>query len=133
VTAQPETPDGIGGSGCAVDKSTIGVREDDVVYLLATVRVAPGKSREFAEVFEKELLPAAKSIGWNLVAQWNTTVGTQAEVTDLWAYQDLKDMERVQGAMAKSPQFQSAFAHIEPLIAYETTKLMVPTSNSTLK
>lgn len=103
-----------------------------MIYMLAVVSVVPGKSREFAEVFEKELLPAAKAIGWNLVAQWNTTVGTQAEVTDLWAYRDLDDMQRVNEAMAKSRQFQSAFAHIEPLIAHETTKLMVPTPNSTL-
>ena len=73
-----------------------------MIYLLAVVRVVPGKSGEFAELFEKEMLPAAKAIGWNLVAQWNTSVGTQAEVTDLWAYRDLEDMQRVHDAMAKS-------------------------------
>jgi NIPSNAP len=107
--------------------------EEEMVYMLATVRVVPGKMEEFKKVFEREMLPAAKKIGWSLAAQWDTTVGTLSEVTDLWAYDDLSHMQRVQEAMSTSPEFQKAFAHIEPLIAHESMKLMVPTALSSLK
>ncbi len=104
-----------------------------MIYLEATLRVAPGKMNEFMGVFEKEYLPCSNKLGRKLVAQWRTSIGTQSEITDLWAYDDLTHMQRFQDARAKSPEFAKATEHLMSLIAYETTRLMVPTSLSSLK
>ena len=104
-----------------------------MIYLEASLRVVPGKMNEFMQVFEKEFLPASNKLGRKLVAQWRTTVGTLDEVTDLWGYDDLAHMQRVQEARAKNPEFIKASEHLRSLIAYETTRLMVPTPLSAMK
>ena len=104
-----------------------------MIYLEASLRVVPGKMDEFMEVFENELLPASNKLGRKLVAQWQTRIGTLDEVVDLWAYDDLSHMQRVQEARAKSPEFKKALDHLRSLIAYETTRLMVPTPLSQMK
>jgi hypothetical protein len=42
-------------------------------------------------------------------------------------------MQRFQEARAKSPEFAKASEHLRALIAYETTRLMVPTPLSELQ
>jgi len=104
-----------------------------MLYLEASLRVVPGKMNEFMEVFEKEFLPASNKLGMKLVAQWRTTIGTLDEITDLWAYDDLTHMQRFQEARAKSSELTNASGHLRSLIAYETTRLMVPTPLSSMK
>ncbi len=104
-----------------------------MIYVEASIRVVPGKMNEFMEVFEKEFLPLSNKLGRKLAAQWRTTIGTLDEVTDLWAYDDLSHMQRFQEARAKSPEFTKASEHLRTLIAYETTRLMVPTALSSMK
>ena len=104
-----------------------------MIYLEASLRVVPGKMDELMKVFEKEFLPAGKKVGMNLVAQWRTAVGTLDEVIDLWGYNDLTQMQQVQEARAKSPEFMKAAGHLRALIAYEETRLMAPTSLSLMK
>ena len=104
-----------------------------MIYIEASLRVVPGKMNELMEVFEKEFLPEGKKVGMNLVAQWRTTIGTLDEITDLWGYDDLTHMQRVQEARTKNPEFLKAAGHLRALIAYETTRLMVPTSLSAMK
>ena len=104
-----------------------------MIYIEASLRVVPGKMNELMKVFEKEFLPEGKKVGMNLVAQWRTNIGTLDEVIDLWGYDDLTQMQRVQEARAKSPGFLKAADHIRALIAYEETRLMTPTSLSAIK
>jgi hypothetical protein len=104
-----------------------------MIYLEASLRVVPGKMNEFMEVFEKEFLPASNKLGRKLIAQWSTTIGTLDEVIDLWAYNDLTHMQRLQEARTKSPEFIKASDHLRSLIAYEATRLMAPTSLSSMK
>jgi len=104
-----------------------------VIYIEASFRVVPGKMGEFMEVFEKEFLPASDKVGMKLVAQWRTTIGTLDEVTNLWGYDDLLHMQRVQDARTQNPEFRKASSHIRTLIAYEATRLMTPTAFSSIK
>jgi len=104
-----------------------------MIYVEASLRVVPGKMNELIEVFEKEFLPASNKVGMKLTAQWRTTIGTLDEVIDLWGYDDLTHMQRVQEARTKSPEFIKASAHLRSLIAYEATRLIAPTSLSSIK
>ena len=104
-----------------------------MIYLEATLQVVPGKMREFMDVFEKEFLPENNKLGRKLLAQWFTSIGTLDEVTDLWVYDDLGQMQRFQEARTKSPGFAKASERVRALIAHETTRLMVPTPLSEMK
>jgi len=104
-----------------------------MIYLEASLRVVPGKMKELMEVFEKEFLPASNKLGRKLVAQWTTTIGTLDEVVDLWAYEDLTHLQRLNEAKAKSPEFAKASEHLRALIAYEEARLMIPTPLSEMK
>ncbi len=104
-----------------------------MIHLEASLEVVSGKINEFMEVFEKEFLPASNKLGRKLVAQWRTTIGTLDEITDLWAFDDLTDMQRFQEARVKSPELIKASEHLRSLIAHEATRLMVPTTLSPMK
>ena len=104
-----------------------------MIYVEASLRVVPGKMAEFMEVFEKEFLPLSNKLGRKMLAQWTTSIGTLDEVTDLWVYDDLNHMQRFNEARAKSPEFAKASARLRALIAYESTRLLIPTKLSELK
>jgi NIPSNAP len=104
-----------------------------MIYLEASLRVTPGKMKELMEVFEKEFLPAFTKSGGKLVGQWTTSIGIAGTVVDLWAYDDLSQMERSREARAKMPEYTVASEHLQPLIAYEETRLLVPTKLSQMK
>ena len=104
-----------------------------MVYVEASLRVVPGKMNEFMTAFEKDFLPVSNELGRKLIAQWRTTVGTLDEIVNLWGYDDLAHMQRIQQAGTESPEFIEAGTHLRSLIAYETTRLMVPTPLSSMK
>jgi hypothetical protein len=104
-----------------------------MIYLEATLRVVPGKMDEFMEVFSNEYLPASEKLGRKLAAQWRTFIGTLDEVVDLWAYDDLAHMQRFQEARQKDEEMAKAGKRLRALIAYETTKLLIPTPYSAMK
>lgn len=104
-----------------------------MIYVEASLRVVPGKMNELMEVFSKEFLPNSNKLGRRLVAQWQTTIGTLDEVVNLWEYDDLTHMQRFQEARQRSQEMTKAYENLRALIAYETTRLMVPTSLSPLK
>jgi hypothetical protein len=104
-----------------------------MIYLEASLRVVPGKMKEFLEVFEKEYLPLSNKLGRKLLAQWATSIGTLDEIVDLWAYEDLTHMQHFNEVRAKSSEFTKASEHLRALIAYEQVRLMVPTPLSEMK
>jgi len=104
-----------------------------MIYVEASLRVVPGKMSEFMEGFEKDFLPLSNKLGRKMLAQWTTSIGTLDEVTDLWVYDDLAHMQRFTEARAKSPEFAKVSAKLRALIAFETTRLMMPTKLSELK
>jgi len=104
-----------------------------MIYVEASLRVVPGKMAEFMEVFEKEFLPLSNKLGRKMLAQWTTSIGTLDEVTDLWVYDDLNHMQRFNEARAKNAEFAKASVRLRALIAYESTRLLIPTKLSELK
>jgi hypothetical protein len=104
-----------------------------MIYTEASLRVVPGKMKDFMAVFEQEFLPVSNKCGRKLVAQWTTAIGTLDEVVNLWAYDDLIHMHRFNEARAKSSEFASASEHLRAHIAYEEVRLIVPTPLSDMK
>jgi hypothetical protein len=103
-----------------------------MIYLEASIKVAPGKMNEFMEVFSKEYVSASEKLGRKLTAQWRTIVGTLDEFVDLWAYDDLAHMQRFQEARKKDEEIIKAGERLRSLIAYETIRLLAPTPYSAI-
>lgn len=104
-----------------------------MIYLEAAIHVAPGKMKEFMDVFTNQYLPASERLGRRLIGQWRTFVGPLDEVVDLWAYDDLSHMQRFQEARQHDAEIIKAGENLRVLIASETTKLLIPTAYSTIK
>ena len=104
-----------------------------MLYLQATVQVAPGKMEEFLEVFSNDYITETQRLGRKLVAQWQTVVGPRNEIIDIWAHDSFADLDRFYEARGKSEIMQKAISRIRPLIAWETTKILKPTQFSPLK
>jgi hypothetical protein len=104
-----------------------------MIYVEAALRPVPGKMKELMEVFEKEYLPLSNQLGRKLLGQWTTSIGTLDTLIDIWVYEDLNHMQRFNESRAKMPEFAVASEHLRALIAYEETRLMVPTKLSDLK
>jgi hypothetical protein len=104
-----------------------------MIYLEASLRPVPGKMKELMEVLNKEYLPLSNKLGRKLAGQFTTTIGTLDTVTDIWVYEDFNHMQRFNDERAKMPEFTVASDHLRALIAYEETRLMIPTAISQMK
>ena len=104
-----------------------------MIYVEASLRPVPGKMKELMEVFEKEYLPLSNKLGRKMLGQWTTAIGTLDTLVDIWVYEDLKDMQRFNEARAKMPEFTVASEHLRAFIAFEETRLLMPTKLSDLK
>ena len=103
------------------------------VFLHVTVRVNRGKVPEWSSTFEKEYLPLCEKYGQKLVAVWATTIGVYDEITDVYRFESMAEMERVRAALFADPKVQELIPRITPLSGFEISKLMVPMPYSPLK
>jgi flavin-dependent dehydrogenase len=104
-----------------------------MVYMLVTVQIQRGKLKEWAELYEKHFLPATKRQGQKLVAAWKTTVGTYDEVTDLYAFENLAEFEKIRKNLFQDPEVQKYLPFLNSLSGFEISKIMEPLPYSEMK
>lgn len=104
-----------------------------MVYMLVTVQIQRGKLAEWAELYEKHFLPATQRHGQKLVAAWKTTLGTYDEVTDLYAFESLAELERVRKKLFQDPEVQQYLPKLNALSGFEISKIMEPLPYSDMK
>ena len=97
-----------------------------MIFVEATLKVAPGKQREFNDLLKNDVVPLMERHGAKLVTAWGNLTGAQDVVTDLWAYEDLAQMQRVQESWAGDPAMREIFKKLQTLSPWETTKLLTP-------
>jgi len=104
-----------------------------MVYLHATLQLAPYKSREFGKFLATTLVPLFEKHGAKLIGSWETFLGNQSEITDIWGFDSLAHFEASTQSMLRDPQFASALEAMAPMVVSETTKLLAPLKCSPLK
>lgn len=97
-----------------------------MIYLEATLKVAPGKQREFNDLLKNDFVPVGSRHGMRLVAAYANITGLQDVATDLWEYDDLAQMQQVEVARAGDPAFRDAYKKLTALSPWETVKLLTP-------
>jgi hypothetical protein len=104
-----------------------------MIYLIASIILAPEKTGVFNDIMEKEYLPIVEKHGANLIAALRTTIGNVDEVTDIWAFDSLEHFERIRRSQFKDPRYMEVRGKIRALMTAETLKLASPLSCSPLK
>jgi len=101
-----------------------------MIYMLVTLQIHRGKFKEWTELYERHFLPATKRHGQRLVGAWKTTVGTYDEITDLYAFENLTEFERIRKNLFQDPEVQKYLPELNALNGFEISKIMEPLSYS---
>ena len=104
-----------------------------MIYMHVTCQIQHRKVPEWTASYEKILLPLIEKHGQKLVGAWQTTIGIYDEVLDLYAFENMGEMERIRRELREDPvwiDYQKTSPSLEGL---EVSKLMVPLPYSPLK
>ena len=104
-----------------------------MVYLHATLQLAPYKSREFGKFLATTLVPLFEKHGAKLIGSWETFLGNQSEITDIWGFDSLAHFEASTLSLLQDPQWASVQETMSPMVISEKTKLLAPLKCSPLK
>ena len=104
-----------------------------MIYMVASIILKPEKTQEFNDILEKEYLPIVLKHGSKFVACLRTSVGNVDEVTDIWAFESLAQLEKVRQAQFQDPKYMSVRKKIRELMTEETIKLCAPMPVSPMK
>ncbi len=104
-----------------------------MIYYHVTAHVQRRKIAESAANYEKHLIPLFKKHGQKLVGAWQTTIGVYDEVTNLYAYENLAEMDRIRRELREDPTWIEYMKTSTALVGYEVSKVMVPFPFSPLK
>ncbi len=103
------------------------------VFLHVTVQVNRGKVDEWSRTFEQEYMPLLKKYGQELVAVWRTSIGTYDEITDVYRFESMAEMERIRAKLFADPKVKELVPRNSQLSGLEVSKLMTPMPYSPLK
>ncbi len=104
-----------------------------MVYLHATLQLTPFKSAQFSKLMTTSVVPLFEKHGAKLIGSWETIVGNQNEVTDLWSFDSVAHFEASLQSLVRDPEWSSVKEAMTPLILKERTKLLTPLKCSPLK
>ena len=93
-------------------------------------RLKTGTVPGYLKLVEEEGIAIQQSHLGKLVGYWFTEVGTQNEITHIWAYPSLDERERRRAALAADPAWQAFIPKIQALIESMETKIMKPAAFS---
>ena len=97
-----------------------------MIFLHVTVKIQRGKTNEWAKMFEEHLLPAMKKHGQRLVGAWKTSVGAYDEVTDLYAFENFEEFQRIREKLFNDPDIQEWLPKIYEITGPEESKILSP-------
>lgn len=104
-----------------------------MIYFQVTFQVQRGKAQEWSDLYEKNILPLMNKYGQKLVGAWKTIVGTYDEITDLYAFENLAEFERIRKDLFKDEEIKKWIPKMHALMGLEQSKIMEPFSYSEMK
>ncbi|MBE0480149.1 MAG: NIPSNAP family protein [Dehalococcoidia bacterium] len=106
---------------------------NDIYYRLI-YSVLPGKTDEFLQSFEREMLPAAEKGGMKLAGcyRWFGACGESGEIITLWALKNWAHWGEIHEAAKKDPAFKKWADKVPGLCAEWTYKFFLPAPYSFL-
>jgi hypothetical protein len=104
------------------------------LYCRWAFNVPPGKTDDFLEAFEKQLLPEMEQAGMKMAGcyRWFGACGESGEIISLWSMKDWSHFGRVREEQQKDSSFRSARDNVSGLCAEWSYKFLIPAPYSTL-
>ena len=100
-----------------------------MIYTLEKVRVVQGKkwtnTKEDVTLFAK--------LGMRWIGSWHGYTGNVNEIYNLWAYNDLEEMQKLRASRIQNPEFQKLLAIHIPLTASQEILILEPNPWSPMK
>jgi len=106
----------------------------NTLYYRLIFNVLPGKTDEFLEAMQKELVPAAERHGMKLAGcyLWFGACGESGEIISLWSLKDWAHWGRIREAQRNEPEFQRWSKKQASLCAGWSYKFLLPAPYSLL-
>jgi len=104
-----------------------------MLYLHASIKVQPFRSAEFIRTLGQSIVPLFEKHGAKLVGSWDTAVGTQGEITDIWGFEGMEHFQSTTASLLRDQEWASVKQSVAGLVVEEKTKLLVPLKFSPLK
>ena len=96
---------------------------EERIYTLHT-----GKTAEYLRHYEAYGLPVQRQYLDRLLGYYTTEIGPLNQVIHMWGYESFEDRLRRREAMRADPRWKPYLQKIQPLIAHQEAKLLLPTS-----
>lgn len=96
---------------------------EERIYTLHT-----GKTAEYLRHYEADGLPVQQQHLGRMLGYYTTEIGPLNQVIHMWGYDSFEDRMRRRTAMRADPRWTPYLQKIQPLIAHQETKLLLPTS-----
>ncbi|MEO1650180.1 MAG: NIPSNAP family protein [Pseudomonadota bacterium] len=91
-----------------------------------TYTLLPRKLATYLAAFEADGLPAMERHGLELVGYHTSVIGQQNQVTHIWRYASLADMEAKRAARDADPQWADFQAKTEGLALLQENRVLKP-------
>lgn len=90
-----------------------------------TYTVHSGKVAEYLQIVQDQLLPLQSDVLGGLIGYFHTEVGPLNQIVHLWAYASMAEREQRRAALARHPEWPARSAHVRPLIAAQSNRILV--------
>ena len=95
-----------------------------MVYLIAHIKLRPGKVQKFTELLGSIAPLLEKHGNWKLLGSYFNTIGRLNTVIDLWQLPDANAVQSALQAASQDPEFQKWAPMIEECVEDETLQVM---------
>ncbi len=104
------------------------------LYYRLIYNVLPGRTDDFLEVFEKELVPLEEKRGMKLAGcyRWFGACGESGQITSLWSLKNWAHWGQIREAQLKEPESQRWMKKVSELCAEWSYKFLIPAPYSLL-
>ena len=103
-----------------------------MILEMRTYTLHPGKMAEYFKVYEAQGFELQKRILGGFVGSFVSEIGPLNQVVHLWAFRDLNDRAARRAQLAAEPQWQAAVANFIGFFAQQESKILHPSSRTTL-
>ena len=95
-----------------------------------TYNITPRMTKEYLSLFEQYGLPVQMKHLGNLLGYYVTEIGTQDQLTHLWGYESLADMEEKRANRNADPAWTEFLKKTTGMIRSQETKIIRPAAFS---
>ena len=103
-----------------------------MILEMRTYTLHPGKMAEYFKVYEAQGFEVQKRILGGFVGSFVSEIGPLNQVVHLWAFRDLNDRAARRAALAANPQWQAAVTNFIGFFAQQESKILNPSSRTSL-